>query len=352
MTSAMTDLTRRRIMRIAALPATPSLAQSSPIARVVLVGGGFAGANCARYLARAAPEASITLIDPARPYVSCPLSDAGIGGIVGMDATSIDRGSGDGATSVVQRVTRIDPVAKPVMTEAGQTFDADILVILPGIDFVTGGVEGYIPSRDEAMPHAWKAGRQTALLRQRLVAMSDGGPMPISIPAASYRRPPGPFERAGLIADYLRRAKPRSKVVILNASGAFPKEAPFREGWEGLYPGMIEHVDIAAAPVIRADPRAMTLHTEFDDFPGDVVNLISPHWAGQIGACAALTDDGGSCPVQAPDVRSASYPDVYVLGDAARSPLPKSASAGTTAARVCALGIAARLTGQDFGPPA
>ncbi|EKV28890.1 Sulfide dehydrogenase [flavocytochrome C] flavoprotein chain precursor [Caenispirillum salinarum AK4] len=360
----MTDLTRRRFTLLAGaglalgtgiLPTPRVRAQASPDARVVVVGGGFAGATFAHYLKRAAPGAAVTLVDPATPYVTCPFSNTVIGGFNRMEEITVGREglARAGIQVIPRRAERIDPAAKSVTLAGGDVLQADILVVAPGIDFATDGIENYTSDTTERMPHAWKAGDQTRLLRAQLEAMPDGGRVIIAVPPAPYRCPPGPFERASLIAHELSRTKPRSKVLILDATEAMPKGDLFQQGWDALYPGMIERiVTTPAGWVTGVEPARLTLRTDFENHTGDVINLIPPQRAGRVATEADLADTTGWCPVDAATFESTRHPGVHVLGDAARTALPKSASAGNSAAKVCAHAVAARLTGRDFGPAA
>jgi sulfide dehydrogenase [flavocytochrome c] flavoprotein subunit len=351
-------LSRRRFGALAGtatlLATTARRAHAAP-ARVVVVGGGFAGATCARYLAAAAPDVDITLVDPAAPYHTCPFSNLVVAGVEPLDALAVHRPEGrrSGVTRfLAQAAERIDPAAKTVELEGGDTLEADLLVVAPGVAFVTDTIDGWGPDAAEAMPHAWKAGPQTRRLHEQLRGMPEGGRVLIAVPPMPYRCPPGPYERASLMAYDLKRRDPRAKIQLIDASGGMPKAELFRQGWEALYPGMIERIEVDAPNGIEAvDPAAMTIRAGGAGFTGDVVNLIPVHRAGAVAAEADLTDDSGWCPVRHESFESTRYDDVFVLGDAAASPLPKSAAAGNSAAKVCAHAIAARLTGEDFGPP-
>ncbi|WP_404383061.1 FCSD flavin-binding domain-containing protein [Caenispirillum salinarum] len=364
----MTELTRRRFTLLAGagagaglalsagvLPAPGVRAQAPAEARVVVVGGGFAGATFARYLKRAAPRTAVTLVDPAAPYVTCPFSNTVIGGINSMETITVGRDGAlrDGIHFIARQAERVDPAAKTVTLSGGTVLQADILVVAPGIDFVTDGIENYTADAARRMPHAWKAGDQTRLLRAQLEDMPDGGRVIIAVPPGPYRCPPGPFERASLIAHELSQTKPRSKVLILDATQAMPKGDLFQQGWDTLYPGMIERiVTTPAGWVTGVEPDDLTLRTDFETHTGDVINLIPPQQAGRIATDSDLADAEGWCPVDPATFESTRYPGVHVLGDAARTALPKSASAGNSAAKVCAHAVAARLTGRDFGPAA
>ena len=202
------------------------------------------------------------------------------------------------------------------------------------------------------MPHAWKAGPQTLLLRRQLEAMPDGGVVVITAPANPYRCPPGPYERASLIAYYLKNAKPRSKVIVLDAKDAFSKQGLFLEGWKRLYPGLIEWVPFAKAGVLtRVDPATRTLTTDFSEVKADVANVIPPQRASGLLSSIGLTGKDDWCKVDATTFESA-VPRVHVLGDAIfAGAMPKSAFAATSQAKVCAMAIAALQAGQAPATP-
>lgn len=286
---------------VAAGMASPLRAASSATGRVVVIGGGFAGATCAKYLKRAAPDVEVTLIEKNATYVTCPFSNAVLGGFgkmaditVSYDALK-DR---HGIDVIADAASEIDPDARSVRLADGADLAYDRLIVAPGIDFRFDDIEGYDADAADRLPHAWKAGEQTTLLRQQLEAMEDGGTVIVAIPSAPYRCPPGPYERASLIAYHLSRNKPRSKVLILDGNDKMPKQALFQEGWQRLYPGMIEWVPMSEdGRAVAVDPGSMTVQTEFSEHKGDVINLIPPQRAGMIAEMAGLTDASGWCPV-------------------------------------------------------
>ena len=212
--------------------------------KIVVIGGGFGGVSVARYLRRHDPKLSITLIERDTQYTTCPFSNGVLGGLYPMSQISFTYAQvkAAGIDVITDEALEIDPVAKTVALGGGQTLKFDYLVVSPGIDFMWGSIQGYSEQAAEIMPHAWKAGPQTSLLRRQLESMRDGGLVVISVPAMPYRCPPGPYERAALIAYYLKTHKPKSKIVILDASDSFIKQDLFMEAWNRLYPGMIEWV--------------------------------------------------------------------------------------------------------------
>jgi sulfide dehydrogenase [flavocytochrome c] flavoprotein subunit len=216
-----------------------------------------------------------------------------------------------------------------------------------------GAVEGYDEAASATIPHAWKAGPQTMLLRKQLEAMPDGGVVVIAPPRDPFRCPPGPYERASLIAHYLKQAKPKSKILIYDAKGNFSKQPLFEKGWAALYPGMIEWIGEADGGAIeRVDAKTMTVYPTFGDpQKADVINLIPPQQAGAIARLAGLAPDGW-CPVDQRTFESKIHKGVHVIGDAAiANPMPKSGFAASSQGKVCAAAIAADLTGQEMPDP-
>jgi NADPH-dependent 2,4-dienoyl-CoA reductase/sulfur reductase-like enzyme len=246
------------------------------------------------------------------------------------------------------RAVAVDPVAKSVRLENGTKIAYDKLVVAPGIDLKYGAIGGYSEAAARKMPHAWKAGAQTSLLRSQLEAMPDGGLLVITVPPEPYRCPPGPYERASLIASYFTQAKPRSKILILDAKDKFSKQALFEEAWSTYYKGMIEWVPGAFGGAVTAvDPQAMTITTAAGDVhKAGVANVVPAQEAGRIAHEAGLVDDRGWCPIVPASMRARNQPDIYVLGDAAiASPMPKSAFAANSQAKVVAMTIRSELTG-------
>ena len=237
----------------------------------------------------------------------------------------------------------LDPAARSVMLAGGQTLPYDRLVLSPGIAFRWGALEGYDEAAAERMPHAWKAGPQTALLRAQLEAMDDGGVVAIAVPEPPFRCPPGPYERASLIAHYLKTAKPRSKLLILDASDSFSKQDLFTAAWQELYPGLIEWVPRSqGGQVIRVDPEAMVLHTDFEEVAVAVANVIPPQHAADIARAAGLDEGRGWCAIDGRTFESTVHPGVHLLGDAILAgAMPKSGFSANSQAKVCAAAIAA-----------
>jgi sulfide dehydrogenase [flavocytochrome c] flavoprotein subunit len=229
--------------------------------RVVIVGGGFGGASCAKYLRRFAPDVDITLVERDAKFVTCPFSNAVMAGIYDLDFITHDYAAlrqRDRVNVIHDSATAVDPVGKTVGLAGGDALGYDRLVVSPGIDLQWGAIEGYDEETSATIPHAWKAGSQTMLLRRQLEAMPDGGVVVIAAPRNPFRCPPGPYERASLIAHYLKQAKPRSKVLIYDAKAKFSKQPLFEQGWQALYPGMIEWIsETDGGAIERVDAKNM-----------------------------------------------------------------------------------------------
>lgn len=323
-------------------------------ARVVVVGGGFAGATCARWLKKAAGNIAVTLVEPHARFIACPFSNAVIAGLRPIEAQyfGYDGLRKAGVEVVEQIVVAIEPDARRVRLADGASLGYQRLVVAPGIDLRFDALPGYDQAAAEIMPHAWKAGEQTLLLRRQLEAMADGGLVVLSAPANPFRCPPGPYERASLIAHYLKTRKPRAKLILLDAKDAFSKQRLFQAAWQDLYPGMIEWVPLSAGGrVTKVDPRTRTLITEFGSHRADVANIIPPQRAGAIAVSAGIADQTGWCPIDPVSFESKQKLDIHVIGDAAiAGAMPKSAFAANSQAKVCASAIASLLRGEE--PPA
>jgi sulfide dehydrogenase [flavocytochrome c] flavoprotein subunit len=322
---------------------------------VVIIGGGFAGSRCALSLRGIDPSVRVVLIDPDARYVTCPMSNAVLVGLRTMEPITVSRRGLEAAgVQVIRgRVDAVDPRKRRLRLEGGGFLSYDKLVLAAGIRLLWGAVQGYDEAAARLMPHAWQAGTQTALLAAQLERMKDGGVVAISVPAGPMRCPPGPFERASLIADYLSRHKPRSKVLIFDANNHFPKQDVFADAWQRLYPGMIEWIPVVRdGAVIRVEPEKMTLHTPGHAHRVDVANVIPPQAAPLLAARTGMAAAHGWCPVDLRSFESALVENVHVIGDAGiTDPLPKSASAATAEAHQCALAIVAGLGGREAPEP-
>lgn len=347
-------MTRRTaVLGITAATATlarPSVLRAQSTSRVVVVGGGFGGAACARALKRAQGDLQVILIEPNAIFTSCPFSNEVIAGLRDIEAQQFghDKLADEGVTVINQAVTTIEPQQRRVMTTDGVALPFDRLVLSPGIDFHFEALPGYDGAASEKMPHAWKAGAQTLLLRRQLEAMDDGGTVAIAIPANPSRCPPAPYERASLIAHYLTTRKPRSKVLILDAKDNFSQQRLFEKAWKELYGDMIERIGLSqGGRVTSVDPATKTIVTEFGNYIPDVANVIPPQRAGHIAELAGATDATGWCPIDPVTFESKLVKNVHVIGDACLGGgIPKSASAASTQGKACAAAIVNLLAGR------
>jgi sulfide dehydrogenase [flavocytochrome c] flavoprotein subunit len=323
--------------------------------RVVVVGGGFGGATAAKYLKRYNPSLDVTLIDEQKSHFTCPFSNTVL---AGMNPMSFIERKFDALTSkygvkvVNAHVSMIDGEAKKVVTADGQSFPFEKCIVSPGIDFKWGALAGYDEAASHIMPHAWKAGPQTVLLHKQLEAMPDGGHVIISSPANPFRCPPGPYERASLIAHYIKTKKPKSKVIILDSKDDFAKSGLFKEGWEKLYEKHLEWVPAAkGGKVMSVDAKAGVVATDFDKFKPSVANIIPPQSAGMIAIKSGLTNETGFCPINPNTFESTKVKNVHVIGDACiAGEMPKSGYAASSQAKVAAAAIVASLHGKDPVP--
>ncbi|TWI35680.1 NAD(P)/FAD-dependent oxidoreductase [Paracoccus sulfuroxidans] len=321
--------------------------------RILVVGGGFGGATAARYLLKRDPSLEVTLVEPSQSYVTCPFSNLYLGGL--RDWDSLAHGFDDlralGVRVVHDRVEAIDAEKRQAALSDGTRINWDRLILSPGIDIRWGTLEGYDEAAAELTPHAWKAGPQTQLLQRQLAEMPDGGTFVMVIPEGAYRCPPGPYERAAMVAHYFKTHKPASKILLLDGKDQFSKQGLFQQGWKALYGEMIEWVGLSGdGQVVRVDARAKEVETAFGTVHrADVLNVIPPQQAGLIAAQAGVTDASGWAPVKGGSFASALVEGVHVLGDATiASPMPKSGFAANTQAKVAVAVILAELAGAPI----
>jgi sulfide dehydrogenase [flavocytochrome c] flavoprotein chain len=348
---------RRDFLRAAAAAAlVPRRAFAQPAAaRVVVVGGGFGGASCARALRQAGPKIAVTLVEPSTTFTACPMSNAVIGGLRELSAQQFtyDRLVHEGIALARTTATAVDPVGRWVTLADGSRLGYDRLVLSPGIELRWGALPGYDEAAAERMPHAWRAGEQTLLLRRQLEAMPDGGLVVIVAPANPFRCPPGPYERASLIAHYLSTKKPRSKLIVLDAKEMFSKQRLFQAAWKELYPGLLEWVPLSRGGGVTAvEPATRTLITDFGRHTAAVTNVIPPQKAARIADAAGVADRTGWCPIDPVTFESKLQPAIHVIGDAAiAGAMPKSAFAANSQAKACAAAIAGLLAGATPTTP-
>jgi NADPH-dependent 2,4-dienoyl-CoA reductase/sulfur reductase-like enzyme len=348
---------RRQFLKMgvtAALLHAPAFAQGAG-PRVVVVGGGFAGASCARALRQANARIAVTLVEANPTFTACPLSNVVIGGLRELSAQQFtyERVAADGITVVRATATGVDSQARSVTLGDGARLSYDRLVLAPGIDIRWGALPGYDEAAAERMPHAWRAGEQTLLLRRQLEAMDDGGLVVMSAPPNPFRCPPGPYERASLIAHYLKTRKPKSKLIVLDAKDAFSKQRLFQQAWAELYPGLLEWVSLSkGGKVVSVDPATNTLVTDFGKHQAKVANVIPPQKAGRIAEVAGVADASGWCPIDPVTFESKRQPNIHVIGDAAiAGAMPKSAFAANSQAKTCAAAVARLVTGAAPAAP-
>lgn len=347
--------TRRDALRViggaglVALSGYATLPRAQTRRRVVVVGGGYGGATAARYAAMLGGERiDVTLVERDDAFVSCPLSNLVLGGSLRIDDLTV------GYERLAKRVrlvrdeaVAVDPQRRRVRLARGDDLPYDRLILSPGIDFFFDRIKGLdTAAARERFPHAWRAGPQTLALRRRLESMPDGGLFAISIPRAPYRCPPAPYERACQVAWYFQRAKPRSKVLVLDGNeDVQAQKSLFTSAWRDDYRGIVEYR--AECVLTEVDPSTGTARFEVaDDVTADVLNVIPPHGAGNIARSAgAITANDQWCEVDFLTFESVKVPNVHVLGDAIQT-APLMAKAGQIAnqhGKVCAAAVLALL---------
>lgn len=334
----------------------PAIAGARP--RVVVVGAGYGGAACARYLKLWDARIHVTVIEPNPHFVSCPMSNTVIGGLNRLPDISfpytylrqaVDR-------FVADRVTRIDVARRNVGTAGGETIAYDRLILAAGVELRFDQVQGYDEAAQEIVMHAWKAGEQTLTLRRQLEAMPDGGVFAIAIPMAPFRCPPAPYERVSLIADYFRKAKPKAKILVLDGNpDIVSKKTLFEAAWREHYGYGTENSLIEYRPGNLAnalDVKQMRLSTEFEDVQADVINLIPPMRAAAVTelAGARTGDDGTWCPVDYRTYESTQAAHVHILGDAILSNLSKAAALANNSGKLCASALVELFNGRTPDP--
>jgi sulfite dehydrogenase len=347
---------RRDFLKVAGAVSLAGCATRAPSkARVVVVGGGFGGATAAKYIRLWDPSIDVVLVERESSFISCPISNLVLAGYSSMQDISrgYDALGRHGVQLVRDEVTAVDAAKKTVRLARGGDLAYERLIVSPGIDFLFGDVQGYEAAMgDGTVLHAWKAGPQTVALRRQLEQMRDGGVYVLSIPLAPYRCPPGPYERTSMVAAYFKQAKPRSKVLVLDANPDVTSKAGlFKRAWSDLYSGIIEYRGNARA--VGVDGRNKTVKLELDDVKGDVLNVVPPHRAGDIAAKAGLiTTNNRWCDVDWRTMESKAVKGVHVLGDATLSApaMPKSASMANNHAKIAAAAVVELLGGRTPQP--
>ncbi|MFY9314347.1 MAG: FCSD flavin-binding domain-containing protein [Burkholderiales bacterium] len=338
------------------LPGLSGCASTTPSkARVVVIGGGFGGATAAKYVRLWDPSIDVVLIEREREFVSCPISNLVLAGYSGMQDITTGYGGLErhGVQVVRDEAVAIDAAKKSVRLARGGDIAYERLIVSPGIDFNFDEIQGYEAAMQSGrVLHAWKAGPQTLALRQQLEQMRTGGVVVLSIPLAPYRCPPGPYERASMIAAYLKQAKPRSKLLVLDANpDVTSKGGLFKAAWKDLYAGVLEYRGNAKA--VGIDAVSGTVKLEVEDVKGDVLNVVPPHRAGDIAMKAGLiTHNNRWCDVDWRTMESKKVPGIHVLGDATLSApgMPKSGSMANNHAKIAAAAIVEVLSGRAPEP--
>jgi NADPH-dependent 2,4-dienoyl-CoA reductase/sulfur reductase-like enzyme len=322
-----------------------------PLARVVVIGGGYGGATAAKYLRLWEPRLDVTLVERNEAFVSCPISNLVLAGTEKIENLTVRY---DGLRKYGVRVVRDDATAidydkRVVRLARGDTLPWDRLIVAPGIDFQYEQIPGLDNAAAQSQVlHAWKAGPQTVALRRQLEAMPDGGVFAISIPRSPYRCPPGPYERASVVADYFRQYKPKSKVLVLDANAdVVSKPALFRGVWAERYKGIVEYRP--NSELVEFDVKGNVARMQVEDVKASLFNIIPPQRAGNI-ARELITVNRQWCGVEFLGFESLKIPGVHVIGDAtAPAPaMPKSGFMANNHAKVAADAVIAKLTGQPL----
>lgn len=349
------NLNRRQILLAGVAGTTASLAgcasvvTGKPIARVVVIGGGFGGATAAKYIRLWEPRIEVTLVERNPEFISCPISNLVVAGYRQLSEITLpyDGLAKHGVKLVRDEATAIDFEKKQVRLARGDTLSYDRLVVAPGIDVQFDKIPGLQQAHQSGrVLHAWKAGQETLALRAQLQALPDGGVFAISIPKAPYRCPPGPYERASVVAAYFKQYKPRSKVLVLDANpDLVSKKGLFLKAWDDLYKGIIEYRP--NAEVVEFDVRGNVAKGQVEDYKADLFNIIPPQQAGRI-AQPLITVNNQWVGVEFQTWESTKVPGVHVIGDAiAAAPgMPKSGFQANNHGKVVADAVVARLTGQ------
>lgn len=336
------------------LPGAALAKARKPKPHVVVVGAGFGGATCAKYLRLWDPNIQVTLVEPNDKFYSCPMSNWVIGGIRNIEdiIKSYDHLPGYGIKMVKDMATAIDADKRLLHTAGGLKIGYDRIVLAPGVEFMTHLIEGFDEGEKAGkVLHAWKAGPQTVALRKQLEAMPDGGVFVIASPPPPGRCVSGPYERASMAAHYFKQAKPKSKIIMLDGHIDVVSKGPmFKAAWKKYYPGMIEHRPYNL--VTKVDHKSMIVTSEFEDVKADVINIIPKQRAGAIcGQAGVRADSAGVwCPVDGVTYESKTVPKVHVLGDSVASNMPKSAHVSNNQAKICAAALVELYNDREPDP--
>ncbi len=357
-------LMNRRRMLVGSSVFGSALALGAPVVlgqakqRVVVIGGGPGGATAAKYIAKDSGGAlDVVLVEPASQFVTCFHSNLYLGGFRSLQ--SITHGydkltANYGIRHARQMATQIDRDKKQVVLADGTRLSYDRLVVSPGIDLKYDSVPGWGQAHEETMPHAWKAGKQTEILKARLDAVPNGGLIVMIAPPNPYRCPPGPYERVSMMAHVLKSAgKKDAKIVIIDPKESFSKQGLFQQGWDTYYPGMVEWLGPKIHEGVKSvDPKTNTVETGFETYKNAaLVNVIPAQMAGKIARDSGLANGSGFCAIDPETMRSTIDANIYVLGDACiAGDMPKSAFAANSQAKVAAMNVRAELTSARAFP--
>ncbi|MFZ4858166.1 MAG: FCSD flavin-binding domain-containing protein [Desulfuromonadaceae bacterium] len=321
--------------------------------RVVVVGGGFGGATAAKYLKMMDPKLDVVLIEERTEFISCPVSNLVIGGLKEMKEITLSYrtlAKKYGVNILNARVLGIDPESRKIETSKGSVA-YDRMILSPGIDFMYENVKGMDEAAQKLFPHAYKAGEQTVQLQRQLVDMKAGEHIIMSVPEAPYRCPPGPYERTCMIASYLKKNKPGSKIIVLDANpDVVSKGKLFKAAWKDYYEGIIEYKQEVEIKEINADSRSVI--TSAGEFKGAVLNIIPDQKAGKMAYMGGLTPQGKRwTPVSALSFESAIHKDIHIIGDATDGDvigtLPKSGFVASSMGKAAAASVLAMLAGKE-----
>jgi len=317
--------------------------------KVVVVGGGFAGATAAKYMRMWDADLQVILIERNAQFVSCPQSNLVLGGSRNLQQLTHDYQALNklGVKTVQAEVVAIDTDKQTVKLHDGVEVDYDRLVIAPGIDFIYDDLPMLASyEAQQKVPHAWKAGPQTSLLKQQLHNMKQGGTMVMAVPTGPLRCPPGPYERACQIAYYLKHNNPTAKLIVLDANAdIMSKKGLFRAAWQQHYADLIEY--IPSSPIEDIDVANLNIESEFDSYSADVLNVIPPQKAGKVAEMAGVINvDERWCKVDFLTYESTEKKNVHVIGDAIAAKLPKSGHMANAQAKVCAAAVVSLLKEQ------
>ena len=359
----MSNLTRRNFTKLASaslgvlgapLFAPAVIGQAKP--KLVVIGGGPAGATVARYVQKdAAGAVDVTLVEPHSSFVTCFFSNLHVGGFRDLNSIThlYDNVRATGIRIRHEMATVLDREKREVELIGRDRLPYDRLVVAPGIDIKFDSVPGYSERAAQVMPHAWKAGEQTELLTRKLNALEDGATIVMIAPPNPYRCPPGPYERVSMFAHVLKaKGHKKSRIIVLDPKPTFSKQALFLEGWEKHYPGMIEWQDPKVHGGIKSvDPSTGEVKTDLANYKADLANVIPAQMAGKIARDTGLVDQSGWCPIDPETMKSKMDPNIFVVGDACiPGDMPKSAFSANSQAKIAAMIIRGELTGSRVFP--